>query len=583
MKKYGFKNSEFYTLTENKILCENLKIEEYGDITEITLDINFGEETVPKKFTVGFFEPLTGVYGMWDCLNKYTKDVRADWCRRSSYSRSACGAPVAVLYDSVGNNKLTISVSDARNAVVISAGVVEEDASARCEIEFFTELTDKMSVYSTIIRLDRRSIPFYKAVNGVRDWWQRMGYKECEVPEAAFKPFYSTWYVNHQNLSAESVAVECKTAKNLGMDGVIVDDGWQTDGITKGYYHCGDFEISRKKFPDMKKFVSQIHACGMKILLWYPIPYVGFNAKNFSRFEGMYLYKDKNQGAGVLDPRFACVRKFIVKNYADAVREYGYDGLKLDFIDSFKLTAESSREYAEMDCKSLEDGVTRLLSDITSALKKLNPQIMIEFRQGYIGPVMTGFGNIVRVSDCPNDFNSNRIGITDLRLLSKNIAVHSDMLMWNKGESAEGVALQLLNTLFAVPQISVKLKDLPAEHIETLKNYFCIKERLSEIIYRGEISCSAPIDNYSFVAAKYGGDGVTAVYSPSATAEIDGNRHWLFNAVNCVNLYACLKADYGVSVYDCKGGEAGGYERLGGLVRLKIPAGGRAEFVKLKN
>ena len=581
MNKYNCNGAQIYTSTENDVLSEDVKINNLGDIVEISLKIVFKDEIVPQKYTVGFFEPLVGVYGMWDCLNKYQKDIRADWCRRSSYSRSACGAPIVVLYDSVGNNKLAISVSDASNMVVISAGVIEEDGTMKCEIEFFTELTEKMKEYSAVIRLDRRPVPFYKAVTTARDWWQTLGYTERLTPPAAFEPIYSTWYVNHQDLIADSVLEECKLAKRLGMHGVIVDDGWQTDQQTKGYYRCGDFEISRNKFPDMKRFVETLHSYGMKMLLWYPVPYVGFEAKNFHRFEGMYLYKDKNQGAGVLDPRFAVVRQYIVSHYAEVVQKYGYDGLKLDFIDSFRLTEESSTDYEKMDCKSLEEGVQRLLSEITAALSRINPEILIEFRQGYIGPVMTSYGNIVRVSDCPNDFNSNRIGITDLRLITKSVAVHSDMLMWNVNETAEGVALQLLNTLFAVPQISVKLKDLPADHLAVLKNYLSVKEQLAEIIYGGELSCSAPVDNYSWVTAQNGGRSVTAVYSPTTVAEIKGSMHWLFNAAAGDSVIVTTNALYTVTVFDSLGAVVDKQEQVDGIARIAIPSGGMAVFIRL--
>ena len=53
----------------------------------------------------------------------------------------------------------------------------------------------------------------------------------------------------------------------------------------------------------------------------------------------------------MLDPRFKDVRKFLVDIYASAVKEHGYDGLKLDFIDEFALSDSSSTNFDEMDWK----------------------------------------------------------------------------------------------------------------------------------------------------------------------------------------------------------------------------------------
>ena len=47
----------------------------------------------------------------------------------------------------------------------------------------------------------------------------------------------------------------------------------------------------------------------------------------------------------------------------------------------------------------------------------------------------------------------NRIRIADIRMLAGNTAVHSDMITWHHDETLEIAALQLVNTLFGVPQI----------------------------------------------------------------------------------------------------------------------------------
>ena len=75
---------------------------------------------------------------------------------------------------------------------------------------------------------------------------------------AAFKPLYSSWYCFHQDVFAKDIEAECAAAADLGMKTVIVDDGWQTDDTNRGYAFCGDWEVSRRRFPDMAAHVKRV-------------------------------------------------------------------------------------------------------------------------------------------------------------------------------------------------------------------------------------------------------------------------------------------------------------------------------------
>lgn len=69
-----------------------------------------------------------------------------------------------------------------------------------------------------------------------------------------------------------------------------------------------------------------------------------------------------------------------------------------------------------------------LLEEISTRLRRINPGILLEFRQHYFGPVMRRCGNMFRTGDCPHDLISNRLRTVDMRLLCENSPVHSDML-----------------------------------------------------------------------------------------------------------------------------------------------------------
>jgi alpha-galactosidase len=127
---------------------------------------------------------------------------------------------------------------------------------------------------------------------------------------------------------------------------------------------------------------------------------------------------------------------------------------------------------------------------------------MIEFRQRYIGPLMRKYGNMFRAGDSPNAAVDNRVRTVDLRLLSGNTAVHSDMFMWHYEEPVETAALQILNILFAVPQLSVRLEDIPPAHRQMVTHYTDYWRRNRSVLLDGQFEARNPMANYPLVSAR---------------------------------------------------------------------------------
>ena len=266
---------------------------------------------------------------------------------------------------------------------------------------------------------------------------------------------------------------ECKVFEKLGCKTVIVDDGWQCDNMLRGYAYCGDWKVVPTKVPDMRAFVDAVHQTGMKFVLWYSVPYIGEFSQAFIDFNDKMLYRDGPEGGRfyVIDPRYPETRQFLIDLYCNAVREWDVDGFKLDFVDHFK---PSGLVKEGLDYVSVYDAVDRLLKDVIKSLKEIKPEIMIEFRQTYMGPLMRAYGNMLRAIDCPNDSWTNQQNTLALRMTSGDTAVHSDMVMWNYEESAECAAFQLTRVLFAVPQISVRSSMMNEKHSQMVKHYLAL-------------------------------------------------------------------------------------------------------------
>ncbi|RKP52943.1 alpha-galactosidase [Cohnella endophytica] len=538
----------------------------------------------PPVFRLIWKHPIVDIHGVWHPNGYRNRGLAPDWT--SGYtSKSTNSAPVVSLFSSTGQSRMTFAYSDTLNPVVCKAGVNEELAEFHCSIHLFEEPTSPIDNYEATLRVDYRDRAYYDCLNDVQMWWSGFpGLTPSPVPAPAREPMYSTWYSFHQDVEPEAIEEQCRLAKALGCETVIVDDGWQTANSVRGYAYCGDWEVCTDKIPDMKAHVERVHSLGMKYMLWYSVPFVGIHSKTWDRFRDKMLYTIESRGWGIVDPRFPEIREYLIGIYERAMHEWNLDGFKLDFVDSFNLPEEKKQEYGwGRDYVSVPEAVDRLMSDIMDRLRAINPEVMIEFRQSYVGPYMRKYGNMFRAADCPNDSLENRVRTLDIRLLCGDTAAHADMLMWHPEDPVESAALQLINVLFAVPQISVKLDRLPEEHVEMVAYWLSFWNEHRGVLLDGRLEPHHPELMYPLVEASDSDKLIAAVYQRTIVT-LDRDRKLpktiiLINGTRSEGVYIELAADGGsreIEIKDCKGNvvERSTLPLRSGVRRLHVPPAG---------
>lgn len=469
---------------------------------------------VPPPLELAWLHPLVRTHHLWHPGALYRRFLPPDFEPNTAVTRGTRYAPVMALFDGGGDNALTFALGDGRHAAVLSAGVNEETASVDCRVRLFTEPVPPAAVHELVLRLDTRPLPLHACLRDVADWWAAQpGCAPVPVPEAARLPVYSTWYGFHQRLSPGGIEEQCRLARDYGFASVIVDDGWQTDDERRGYAWCGDWEVAPGKLPGFAAHVRRVQQMGLKYLLWFSAAYVGVRSSAWGRFRGMVLDPDESRDWHVLDPRFSQVREHLAGTWERFVREYNLDGFKLDFIDTFAPPA--GRPLAAgggRDTDSLSEAADLLLAKAVGRLRAVRPDLLLEFRQPYVGPRMRAFANMLRSFDAPADFASNRIHVLDIRLLSGGTPAHADMVMWHPADPVESAALQLLHTLFAVPQVSVLLDRLPADHQAMLRFLLDFWRGQRDVLLDGELEPLAPELFYPVVRARTRGKLLAAVH-----------------------------------------------------------------------
>ena len=557
----------------NKGAVINVNKREAGELIYLDLVINLNNE-IPEKTILKCVVPATNSLAIWSSFDR-THILRPDWGMNEINSRLASGMPIQQLLGFDGNNRMCVSVSDVDTPVKIRMGYNEENAEVICEIEFFALQTNKKSEYTATVRLDFRNIKYYDSIYDTVSWWENeCGYNSAYVPEYAKLPMDSLWYSFHQNLDYNEILKQCKSSGELGLKTVIIDDGWQTDDNNRGYAYCGDWQVCKSKMRDMKRLTEELHSIGMKVMLWYSVPFMGIHSEKFEEFKTMLLDQSgDNKTFFSLDPRYKKVRNYLSNLYENAIKEWDLDGLKLDFIDSFVLKGKSLETDERRDFESLEDAIHALMSEIKEKLTKLKSDVLIEFRQSYVGPSIRKYGNMLRVGDCPGDVITNRSQIINLRYTSGKTAVHSDMIMWNENDTVENAAEQFINVIYSVPQISVLVNDLPKNHREMLKFYLRFWNENKNVLLDGKLTAENPECEYSVARATLGDTEIITPYTNSLV-EIQKSNVKVLNATLKQNLVLKGAAGYKAEVLNCLGETVSEFTVENTLEEVNVPRAG---------
>lgn len=537
----------------------------------------------PPSFDVSLVAQQTGARWIWNSRDD-VPTLPPEW-GGSMQTDVARGTPILVVGGTDGRSKLSVACSEATRLVDWRYGLCEEDAFLHVRLRFFGTPEAPIEAWEAAIRLDAAPRFWSDAVRVASEWvCARPDYAPMPAPEAAFEPLYSTWYGYHQDVYDKPLEEEFARAAALGMRTLIVDDGWQTDDTGRGYAFCGDWEPSPRRFPDLRAHVERVHALGMRYMLWFSVPFIGEKSRAFARFQGKFLYQRAGLGAYILDPRFPEVREFLAGTFEHAVRDWGLDGLKLDFIDNMAAPRPDPAEaenYAGRDIRSVPAAVHALMTEIRRRLTALRPDILIEFRQTYMGPAIRSFGNMIRAADVPGDPLRNRARTARLRLTSGGTAVHADMLEWNPQETPEQAAQQILSVLYSVIQYSMRLDRLPEAHLRMMRHWIGWTCAHRAALLHGTFRAHSPELGYPLLEGASETERVATVYAADLVVRggPTDRELWVVNATDVPSVLLELAvAPASVEVFDTFGDRQDAADplawRASSPIRVPVPVSG---------
>ncbi len=529
---------------------------------------------LPRPGKYKWIEELRGVFSTWTPLGGRDHSIRQWWFPNASSSVYQCGSPLLSTMDSEGVNRVTVALSDTFSRSHLTVSV--DDLNQRDEIIFTVETKSE----NAFLRVDRRAVDYCDAVTEAGEWMRSyLKDGQIPVPDNAELPLYSSWYNFHQEPEQYLLEKELKIASEMGFKTFILDDGWQFEGKNTGSYQlCGEWKLAKDKFPDFKGFCDRVHGFGIKILMWFAVPFVGFDSPEYVRLKDKLAFDNAPFGAGVLDIRYPEIRRHIIGILKRYAHDYGIDGLKLDFIDAFNMEAEHIPPYNDdMDVCTLDEAAVLLMDEIYATMTDINKDFLFEFRQNYIGAQIVNRCNMLRVADCAADPITNRIGIVALRLVNKGTAIHSDMLLWGKRESALNCQRQLLNIMFSVPQISVRLTEIPEEQLDIIGRFVSYWTENRDILLHGRFRAYHPESNYTVIFAESDEKKITVLHAEPLFTPC-GKCEDVFNDTPYDYIVPSTDECFDYTVYDLYGkeiftGNSNTKRRIdlprGGMMRIK--------------
>ncbi|MGW5115252.1 alpha-galactosidase [Streptomyces noursei] len=460
--------------------------------------------------------PLADAVGYWHPQGGWHRTLLPDWEGRAEVSL-VDGHAAGCLYDHSGATMLAFAAADPIPPATVRFGVSEENDSHVVHIH----LPPADEPHRLL--LVPRAPSVAAAMRALRGWFAHST-DVMPVPDTARVPVYSTWYAFNQGVSAEAVEAQAERAAELGCGVLILDDGWQEGGHGRGYAGCGDWKPDPAKFPDFTAHVRKVQGLGLRYLAWVAPLLLGPDAECHTRWAPYATVPATVPGARVLDPRRPEVRRHVIELCAALVRDHGLDGLKLDFLDE-------ARVYAGDGGDGVGQAMVTLLAELRETLSAIVPDVLLELRQPYVGPGMAPFGNMLRSFDCPADAVANRVRTIDTSFLAVDGAVHSDMLMWSSDAPVETVARQLISVLHSVPQISVRLDELPTEHLDTIAFWLRQWGDHRELLLDADTEPGRPDELYQLISTAQEDRCLLSVHGDRVVS-LDLAAHRRFTVVN---------------------------------------------------
>jgi alpha-galactosidase len=223
---------------------------------------------------------------------------------------------------------------------------------------------------------------YFQALRDYRDVMIAQGAAHFDAaPESAFGAIWCAWGYGRKMTNSQLFGT-LPVVKKLGFTWVTLDDGWQTAQ--------GDWFLNPQKYPrgdaDMRAVVDKIHAEGFRAQLWWA-PLAADPGSQLVRThpEMLLLNADGSKqkisywNSWYLCPAYREVVEYHKAIVVKAIRDWGFDGLKLDgqFMNGAPPCYNPAHHHSRPE-ESVE-GMPQFFRMIYETARQIKPDALVEF------------------------------------------------------------------------------------------------------------------------------------------------------------------------------------------------------------
>ena len=500
--------------------------------------------------TVKLSLPIVDIHGYWhpDCR---WPSAKLNWNIRflSAFNRFW---PIISFFSLNGDNRCTLSITDCIDDCEVKAIM---NQSRRCyEISFTVTVPDNQDIEFDL-HIDSEGGKWAQAVSRQVARLARLN-PAPTIPADAWTPVFCTWYAAHACLTQEWVEKTAKTISELGFGTLILDDGWSYPAARKvtpatsstWYKDVGDYEICREKFPSFRRHLEQIHAMGLKYMLWIAPFLIGTDSR-FATEHPNGISEQAVSGFRLLDFSNPDTNKDILETMLRLLRESDVDGLKIDFIDK--------------PSPSLEQPVGRriwqFVNEMSLRLREIKPSMLIEFRESYCHRAIASLATQYRAGDVPLDWMDNFRRVAKIHLeLGDGFPAHSDPAFWHEDELPENISRHMMAAISGVPMVSVPLERQTPLTLSIIRHWLDFYKKHIELFKHGKWESRYYGENLCHTTILHGNEGIAYLLDDARLPEVAKKARFILNMSPAI--LHLSNARY----FDCTGKEISGGAPPGG-------------------
>ena len=192
------------------------------------------------------------------------------------------------------------------------------------------------------------------------------------------------------------------------------------------------------------------------------------------------------------------------------IRDYGLDGLKVDFLDEIRpdISAPEGRE------------VMNFVRALSKEIREVKQDALIEFRQGYATPGMAAYGTQFRAGDTPFDFIDNFQRLVQIRIsMGDRIPVHADPVYWHPQESPVNISRHMIASLGGVPMLSMDLLPLSETERKIIRRWLKFYEEHLETFRAGTWKSGYYQSNATYMSVTGKEESIVILLDPARLKE----------------------------------------------------------------